>query len=160
MLNRSVLAAALAGFAGGVLGAYVVGHGGSVATAAPSATPVAVIAATRIRLVDERGRARAELALSPDGGPGLFFYDESGRNRMVLGLYAPREREDPFVVLNDPEQRAAGIFRLFGAQATPVVVLKASGADRSVFGLHPATHEPFLVNYAADGHKTAVFGSF
>ena len=158
MLNRSVLTAIVAGFVGGVLGAYVAGHSGSVASAAPTSS--AAIAAPRIRLLDEQGRVRAELALSPDGGPGLFFYDRSGRNRMVLGLYAPAEREDPFVVLNDPEQRAAGIFRLFGDHATPVVVLKANGADRSVFGLNPATREPFLVNYAGDGRKSAVFGSF
>jgi hypothetical protein len=158
MMTRTTLAAALSGFVGGVLGASLVGHLGSVATAAPPAP--AVVSATRIRLLDERGRARAELALSPDGGPGLFFYDSAGRNRLVLGLYAPAEREDPFVVLNDPEQRAAGLFRLFGGHASPVVVLKADGADRSVYGLNPGTREPFLVNYGADGRKTAMFGSF
>jgi hypothetical protein len=78
----------------------------------------------------------------------------------VLGLYSPAESEYPFVVLNDSRQLAAGIFRLFGAQETPVVVLKNKGADRSVFGLNPGSTEPFLVNYSVDGKKTAVFGTF
>jgi hypothetical protein len=159
MLSKSCLAGALSGFVGGVLGAYLVGHAGLTATAQALPAP-AIVSASRIRLLDEAGRVRAELATSPQGGTGLFFYDSGGRNRLVLGLYAPAEREDPFVVLNDPQQRAAGILRLFGAHAAPVVVLKANGADRSVYGLNPASSEPFLVNYSADGRKSAVFGAF
>jgi len=98
--------------------------------------------------------------MSPDGGPGLFFYHSQTRNRLVLGLYSPAESEYPFVVLNDTHQAAAGIFRLFGPQETPVVVLKNKGADRSIFGLNPGSTEPFLVNYSAERKKTAVFGSF
>jgi hypothetical protein len=163
-MSNTYLAGALSGFVGGMLGAYVVGHFAHVGPGprpAQTAAPVtqADVAAGRIRLVDETGRTRAELAMSPDGGPGLFFYDTGGRNRLVLGLYAPAEREDPFVVLNDTRQRAAGIFRLVGTQ-WPVLVLKSNGADRSILGLNPGSSEPFLVNYAADGKKTAVFGAF
>ena len=98
--------------------------------------------------------------MSPDGGPGIFFYDTRGRNRLVLGLYSPAESEYPFVVLNDSRQLAAGIFRLFGGQETPVVVLKHQGTDRSIFGLTPNSTEPFLVNYSSDRTQTAVFGGF
>ena len=98
--------------------------------------------------------------MSPDGGPGLFFYDTRGRNRLVLGLYSTSESEYPFVVLNDSRQLAAGIFRLFGGQETPVVVLKHKGADRSIFGLNPRSTEPFLVNYSSNAKQTAVFGGF
>ena len=98
--------------------------------------------------------------MSPDGGPGLFFYDSQTRNRLVLGLYSPAESEYPFVVLNDTHQAAAGIFRLFGPKEKPVVVLKNKGADSSIFGLNPGSTEPFLVNYSAERKKTAVFGSF
>ena len=119
-----------------------------------------MISASRIRLLDTTGRPRAELAMSPDGGPGLFFYDTKGRNRLVLGLYSPAESEYPFVVLNDTHNEAAGIFRLFGGQETPVVVLKNKGADRSILGLNPTSTDPFLVNYSTDRKKTAVFGSF
>jgi hypothetical protein len=161
-MNKQYLAGMLSGFVGGLLGAYVLMSGMRVTSlrqAEPTA-PQEVISASRIRLLDATGRTRAELAMSPDGGPGLFFFDTRGRNRLVLGLYSPAESEYPFVVLNDSRQLAAGIFRLFGAQETPVVVLKNKGADRSIFGLNPGSIEPFLVNYSADRTKTAVFGTF
>ena len=161
-MSKNVLTAVLAGFVGGVVGAYVFGHTqaalGSTASAAAFAQES--IAAGRIRLLDANGKARAELAMSADGGPGLFFYDTHGRNRLVLGLYSPAESEYPFVVLNDTNQLAAGIFRLFGARETPVVVLKNKGQDRSIYGLNFRTTEPFLVNLGVDGKSSAVFGSF
>jgi hypothetical protein len=161
-MNKSYLAGALSGFIGGMLGALVFVNVQQLAVlpSAQAALPENVISASRIRLLDAAGKARAELAISPDGGPGLFFYDSQGRNRLVLGLYAPRESEYPFVVLNDTHQQAAGIFRLFGARETPVVVLKNKGEDRSIFGLNPGSTEPFLVNYSGDHKKSAVFGSF
>lgn len=119
-----------------------------------------VVSARGIRLVDAHGKRRAEFAMSGDGGPALFFFDGAGRNRMVMGLYSPDEGEAPFVVLNDSQQHAAGIFRLFGARETPVVVLKTQGRDRSIYGLEPKTLEPFLVNYSGDGKKDNVFGKY
>jgi len=164
-MGKTYLAGVISGLAGGVMGAWLLGHAGGPALPAPAAAVVATapheaISARRIELVDGSGRRRAEMALSPDGGPALFFYDSSGRNRLVLGLYAPAESEYPFVVLNDTRQQAAGIFRLFGSQETPVVVLKHQGRDRSVYGLNPASIEPFLVNYPGDGTKSRVFGDF
>jgi hypothetical protein len=162
-MNKSYVAGALSGFVGGIIGAYLLGHvgpGSVLPQTAAAASGQDVISASRIRLLDSAGRARAELAMSPDGAPGLFFYDTKGRNRLVLGLYSPAESEYPFVVLNDTHQAAAGIFRLFGAQETPVVVLKNKGADRSIFGLNPNSTDPFLVNYSADRKKTEVFGSY
>src|SRR4029077_10036404 len=177
LMNRAYLAGVLSGFAGGLMGAGLLpyladskSHGvmatagavpttGGVATAA-APQPQEVLSARRIQLVDNTGRTRAELAMSPDGGPGVFFYDTAGRNRLVLGLYAVSESEHPFVVLNDTQQHAAGIFRLFGARETPVVVLKNKGRDRSVYGLNPNSLEPFLVNYSSDGRKTSAFGEF
>lgn len=161
-MNKTYLAGLMSGFIGGIVGAFVLGHFDlrAVLPPAAAATSQDVVAASRFRLLDATGRARAEIAMSPDGGPGLFFYDSKGRNRLVLGLYSPSESEYPFVVLNDTHQAAAGIFRLFGAQETPVVVLKNKATDRSVFGLNPISTEPFLVNYSADRKKTEVFGTF
>jgi hypothetical protein len=160
-MSKTYVAGLMSGFLGGMMGAFVLAHLGlpwiSPASAAPAQE---MISASRIRMVDATGRTRAELAMSPDGGSGLFFYDSKGRNRLVLGLYSPAESEYPFVVLNDTHNEAAGIFRLFGGQETPVVVLKNKGADRSILGLNPASTEPFLVNYSTDRKKTAVFGSF
>ena len=164
-MKNSYLAGLLSGFVGGLLGAYVLGHvdlGGALlpqATAA-NALPQDVVTARRFRLMDAAGKARAELAISGDGAPALFFFDTAGRNRLVLGLYAPAESEFPFVVLNDTQQRAAGIFRLFGGRETPVVVLKNKGQDRSIYGLNPNSTEPFLVNYGGDGKKNSAFGNY
>jgi len=159
------VAGILSGFAGGLIGAYVLPHidrGG--ATLMPAATAATVqpnvITAGRIQLVDAGGKVRAELTMSRDGGPALFFFDTAGRNRLVLGLYAPAESEYPFVVLNDTQQHAAGIFRLFGGHETPVVVLKNQGRDRSVYGLNATTTEPFITNFASDSKRTDVFGKF
>ncbi|HEY2781393.1 MAG TPA: hypothetical protein VGI90_11485 [Steroidobacteraceae bacterium] len=160
-MNKTYMAGAASGFLGGIIGALLLSHFGPASLISPaSAASQDIVSASRIRLIDASGRARAELAMSPDGGPGLFFYDSKGRNRLVLGLYSPAESEYPFVVLNDTHNEAAGIFRLFGGQETPVVVLKNKGADRSVFGLNPASTDPFLVNYSSDRKKTAVFGAF
>ncbi|HEY2144885.1 MAG TPA: hypothetical protein VGH12_02365, partial [Steroidobacteraceae bacterium] len=123
-MNRTYVAGILSGLIGGVAGAYLFAHVGLPAVL-PRAEAAAerIVSANRILLTDATGHTRAELAMSPDGGPGLFFYDTQGRNRLVLGLYSPAESEYPFVVLNDTHQAAAGIFRLFGTQETPVVVL-------------------------------------
>src|SRR5258708_1140724 len=138
-MRKFYLAGLLSGFIGGLLGAYVLAHldehvgtGGHLA-AAPTATQQEFVSARRIRLIDATGMARAELAMSPDGGPGIFFYDTKGRNRLELGLYSPAEGEYPFVVLNDTQQRAAGIFPLYGGPQTPAVVLKKPRAAHPIY---------------------------
>jgi len=164
-MNRTLLA----GIVGGLIGGLAVAELAvlapqnrivmQTATAAP-ARPQDVLAAGRIELRDASGKLRAELAMSADGGPGLFFFDSAGRNRLVMGLYSPAENEAPSLVLNDPHQAAAGIFRLFGPRDTPVLVLKSQGRDRSVYGLNPNSTDPFLANYTSDGTKSDVFGRY
>jgi hypothetical protein len=164
-MAKFYLAGLLSGFIGGLLGAYVLVQvkrpgPGAHPPAEAIATQQEVVSAQRIRLVDASGSARAELGFSQGGGPGLFFYDAKGRNRLELGLYPPAESEYPYVVLNDTQLRAAGIFRLYGGRETPVVVLKNEGRDRSIYGLNPSSTEPFLVHYSSNGSKTSVFGDF
>jgi hypothetical protein len=163
-MKITLVAGMLAGLIGGMAGTYLFNgadRGQFVPAAMAASTPQQdVITAGRIRLVDAGGKVRAELAISKDGGPALFFFDTAGRNRLVLGLYAPAESEFPFVVLNDTQQHAAGIFRLFGGHETPVVVLKNQGRDRSIYGLNASSLEPFLTNYSGDGKRTDVFGKF
>jgi hypothetical protein len=163
IMNRVLLVGVVGGVIGGLAGAELRAPHNDVvvqtATAAP-AHPQDVLAAGRIELRDANGKLRAELAMSADGGPALFFFDSAGRNRLVVGLYSPAENEAPSLVLNDPQQRAAGIFRLFGPHDTPVLVLKSQGRDRSVYGLNPNSSDPFLANYATDGTKSDVFGRY
>ena len=163
-MTKTFLAGILAGLIGGIAGSFLLVHltqGPALVSPASAAAARSreVVAANRIQLVDASGKVRAELAMSLDGGPALFFYDSAGRNRMVMGLYSPAEGEAPSVVLNDPSQRAAGIFRLFGPHDTPVVVLKSQGRDRSIYGLNASSTEPFLSNYSGDGKQTDVFGA-
>ena len=163
-MTKTIVAGVVGGLAGGLLAAVfvmLVSRGGAPASAFVAATRTQnLISANRLQLVDSSGKLRAELALAADGGPALFFFDHAVRNRMVLGLYSPAEGEAPSVVLNDPQQRAAGIFRLFGPRDTPVVVLKSEGRDRSIYGLNPNSLEPFLANYTGDGSKSDVFGNY
>lgn len=164
-MGKFYLAGLVSGFIGGLLGAYVLAHvdragSGTHVPAEPVATQQEVVSAQSIRLIDASGSVRAQLAMSPGAGPGIFFYDSKGRNRLELGLYSPAESEYPYVVLNDTKLRAAGIFRLYGGRETPVVVLKNEGRDRSIYGLNPGSTEPFLVNHSSDGNKTSIFGDF
>ena len=162
-MNRTLLAAIAGGLIGGLAStALHMSQDGIVVQGAAAAPAGAqdVLVASRIQLRDASGKLRAELAMSADGGPALFFFDSVGRNRRVVGLYSPAENEAPSLVLNDPQQRAAGIFRLFGTRDTPVLVLKSQGRDRSVYGLNPSSTDPFLANYASDGTKGDVFGRY
>jgi len=165
IMNRTLLAGIVGGLIGGLAVAELIVHGpsngvGLQTAVANPAHPQDVLAAGRIELRDASGKLRAELAMSPDGGPALFFFDNAGKNRLVVGLYSAAENEAPSLVLNDPQQRAAGIFRLFGPRDTPVLVLKNGGRDRSVYGLSPSSTDPFLANYASDGTKSDVFGRY
>jgi hypothetical protein len=159
---KTIVAGLASGLIGGIVGAYLfaVNRDQSTPAAGAATRHAREISAAKIELVDARGKVRAALALSGDGGPALFFFDSAGKNRLVLGLSSKAEGEAPSVVLNDAEQRAAGIFRLFGARDTPVVVLKSQGRDRSIYGLNATSTEPFLENYAGDGKKSDVFGNF
>jgi len=165
IMNQIFLVSIASGLIGSFVGAELTMHASQNGTvvqpaAASSARPQEVVAARRIELREASGKLRAELAISADGGPALFFFDTAGRNRLVLGLYSPSESESPSLVLNDPQQRAAGIFRLFGPHDTPVLVLKSQGRHRSVYGLGPNSTDPFLANYAGDGTKSDVFGRY
>lgn len=150
---KVVLIAVVAGFAG----AWFATHYGASASAGGSGP---TLRAHDIQLVDSGGKVRALLTVANDEEPVLFFFDREGRNRMNLGLYPVAEGQYPFVVLNDTQAHAAGIFRLFGGHESPVVVLKNGGNDRSVYGLNPDTLDPFLVNVGRDGRHNAVFGNW
>ena len=164
-MANTFIAGTAAGLIGGVVGAFLftrLDHGRATATPAYAPMPrrAEIVSANRIQLMDAGGKVRAEFAMTADNGPVLSFYDRAGRNRLELGLYSPAEGEAPSVVLNDADQHAAGIFRLFGPHDTPVIVLKNGGRDRSVFGLNPNSTDPFLANYAGDGKKSDVFGDY
>jgi len=47
---------------------------------------VTVVRAQRIDMVNKEGRVRGELAIQPDGNPGLAFYDQKGAVALSFGL--------------------------------------------------------------------------
>src|SRR6185437_5850827 len=74
-MRNFVFAGLLSGFLGGLLGAYVLTHlerVGSRAHPAEIRASQQEIISTRIALVDGVGKVRAQLAMSPGGGPGIF----------------------------------------------------------------------------------------
>lgn len=161
---RDKIIVGLIGLVGGIVGGVLVSHRGAQNSqplrSVQSAAAAGSITAHRFLLTDAAGKTRADLTITPEGATALFFYDSQGKTRLTVGLYSPAESELPFVVLNDSNQSAAGIFRLFGGTEAPVVVLKNKGRDRSVYGLNAGTLEPFLVNYSSTGTKQALFGNF
>ncbi len=109
MIKNTFLAAVLGGVIGGIAGAYLAMHlaRGAIAVQSVLAVPAqsrGVVSASRVELRDTDGRVRAELAMSVDGGPALFFFDTAGKNRLVVGLYSPGRRRSSFA---GPERSAA-----------------------------------------------------
>jgi len=163
-MTKTLFAGILAGLIGGIAGAFLLLHGDRVpplvspATAAGAARSQEVVTASRIQLVDASGKVRAELAMSLDGGPALFFYDSAGRNRMVLGLYSPAEGEAPPAAPqaeekpsppNAPDPRAPAPV---GAPLPTAEVLP----DYKI--AHAATESPVVGGNADTSYLTIVFG--
>src|SRR5258708_9116229 len=120
-MTRTFFAGVVTGLLGGIVGAFLVIHLDRSRTTqsafAATTRSQDVVSAGRIQLTDAGGKVRAELAMSGDGGPALFFYDSAGRNRMVVGLYSPAQGEAPSVVFDDAQQHAAGLISPFVSPA-------------------------------------------
>ena len=159
-LNQSLLSGIIGGVIGSVFTALFSGSHPSPITNVPAqgVQRSRVVAAEDFELVDKEGRLRAQLAMGREGGPALFIMDSKGVARVVLGVYPPGEGELPFLVLNDSDQNAAGLFRLVGSEQSPFVILKHKGADKSIFGLSQATGESAFLYHNNDGQHQVVFG--
>lgn len=118
-----------------------------------------VLSAHEFRLVDKNGAIGAQLAYSGEGTPVLFLFDKNGKPRAEIGTYGDGL---PCVVLMDEQSRAVGLFRLAGANQSPVLVMKSDGRDRMIMGLNMngPGHEPFLVTYDESGQKKEIFGKY
>jgi hypothetical protein len=84
--NRKLLVAALAaGLFGGLLATHL--HPALPALAEKTAPAAKVVSAESFFIVDEQGKVRAALSLSPDNGhPTLVFLDKQGKTRLRVVL--------------------------------------------------------------------------
>jgi hypothetical protein len=157
------------GFLGGLLacalwswiqkGKHAVSETASKAERTVDVQNAAVVKAEEFQLLDREGNLRAQLAMAREGGPGLFFYDSQRRLRLVLGVYPPGEGDLPFVVLNDSDQNAAGLFRLVGNHQVPYVIFKKGGRDRGILGLTGAASDRvFFSEHGNSGTRYLIGG--
>ena len=73
----------------GVLGGLISSHVAAIPpVSAEKAAPAAkVVSAESVFIVDQQGKVRAALSLSPDNGhPALVFLDQQGKARLRVGL--------------------------------------------------------------------------
>lgn len=137
---KLIFTSIVCGFVSGVLGAFFMFKTlePSKNLSAPTQTDIVKsYNAEQFNLYDSNRKLRAQLAMGREGGPALFLMDTKGRARVVLGVYPPSESELPFLVLNDQNNAAAGLFRLVGPKEVPYLILKHQGSDRSIYGLSP-----------------------
>lgn len=94
----------------------------------------------------------------------MFFYGEDGQPRLQMGMYtAPGEKGLPLVGLSDNHGRLRMLFRLAGANESPVIVMKdTNGRDRLVMGLglNDPQQAPFLSLVDGSGAHQNVFGQY
>jgi hypothetical protein len=129
---------------------------GRLVTPAMADTGSDVVAARAFEMVDAQGRRQMLMATSNEGTPSIWFFDQNGKARLNLGLYADGNAA---VVLNDGDERAVEIFRTVGARNVPVLVMKSQGQDRMILGLQEATQDPYFVYWDEKNQKRALFGS-
>ncbi len=118
----------------------------------------------RVDVTDSQGQVRGDFVGSAQGGGLIDLYGYDGNVRLQMAVYeAAGERGLPLVGLTDNNQHLRLLFRLAGANESPVAIFKDSGGrDRIVMGLdlnHPDS-EPFLAYFDKDGGKHLVFGNY
>jgi hypothetical protein len=144
-----------AGIVGGWLGAHL-----DVSVISKSqAENVRIVSAQAFNLIDSKGKLRGQIAMSPDGGPGIFLMDDKGRARLALGVYSDGTGH---IVLNDRQGQATHVIRSYGPQESPLLIFNQKGQDQMIMGLNPAPGPvtPFLVHYDSSRQKKLEFGKY
>jgi hypothetical protein len=105
--------------------------------------------------VSDGKNSRGIMTYINDAQPGQFFYDENGQARIQMGTYnAAGERNQPLVGLSDKDGHLRLLFRLFGPNEVPVIIMKDNqGRDRMIMGLDLASEDqaPFIKVTGKDG---------
>lgn len=118
------------------------------------------ITAHEFRLVDANGKTGADLGYSPDGPPGLFLFDTKGRNRAQLSV---PPGGNAALALYDDHWWCKGLFRLDGANQSPLLILKDNDTHlRAILGLDLSgpNHNSFLAYFDDSNAQHDVIGKF
>ncbi len=123
---------------------------------AGAASPV--IQASRIDLVDDGGKVRAQIGFGGERSPAIWFFDVNGKARMNLGLYGDGTA---FVSLQDKRELSIQLLRSFGGNEMPLHIFKSSGSDQMIQGLNPGgQNEPFVMYYDKARKRNLDFGKY
>ncbi len=68
------------------------------------ASQTQTLSARTIHIVDQGGRTRISLGFSTRGNPAIWFYDETGKNRIHLGLATGKGLPTPQLLLADENE--------------------------------------------------------
>ena len=146
----------ISSFIGVILGYYFIRNNPlSISPSAAVASNKSMFA-ENFTLKDSKGKKRIQFGTSSEGSPAVWFYDNSGKSRLNVGLYGDG---NSFMVLNDQNELAVQIFRTVGPENLPVLVMKSNGRDRIIMGIN-GSKEPFLVTYDKNGVQKSIFGSY
>jgi hypothetical protein len=124
----------------------------------PAVADNGIVTARAVNLVDETGKLRSQMAITKDGGPGVWLMDRQGVARVNLEVYPD---DTGFIVLNDAKSLAVQILRSFGPQESPLHIFKAQGRDALIMGLNPAADRtPFSFFYDEKSTRKFQFGKY
>ena len=160
MKIRSRLMTFLIAAAGMLAGEWLGGRLGFIPAAQAQIPGAPGVVSTRaLEVVDAGGHRQILMTTTPDGSPGIWLMDKSGRARLNIALYGD---DNATVVLNDENEQAVEILRTVGRESAPVLVMKSRGLDRLVMGVNwdGPKDEPFFVFYDDQGQKRTVFGRY
>ena len=134
---RTAFIAVLAGF----LGAWLFQLTRPAVSSDAFAVAAGPISATRIDLVDAHGKLRAQLGMSKEGPPGMWFMDEKGVVRIAMGLY---EDGTSHFGLQDKDGNMIQLMRSAGANEAPLLIFKNKATDRMILGLNGNLEASFV----------------
>ncbi len=142
----------------GFLGAFLFSKAQSSKTNIELHQNAQTLTVSSINLVDAAGKLRAQLALSAEKTPGLWFYDEKGTVRESMGLYADGTS---YFGLADAQGAMIQLMRSFGPNEAPLLIFKNRGQDMMITGLNPGSETvPFLMSYDSGRTKNVHFGKY
>jgi hypothetical protein len=108
--------------------------------------------------VDTKGRLRAQLALAKEGSPGLWLMDEKGTARLNAGIYPDGTS---YLGLQDKDGQMIELMRSWGPKESPLLIFKQSGQNRMITALNPAPDSvPFLITYDSKHARNLHFGKY